>query len=85
MEDGRLESGGDPGTSDEPRWPWDPPRMPDDARALGLDRNTEEGAWVSFAAALDPAKPLHKAIAWLLLCAFGLPVLLQLVGWLRPG
>jgi hypothetical protein len=58
--------------------------MPDDARALGLDRNTEEGAWVQFAASLDGAKSLHKTIAWvLLLMIFGLPMLFRLLAWLH--
>ena len=49
--------------------------MPHDARRLGLDRNTEQGALIALAASLDPAKPLHRAVAWILLVAFALPVL----------
>ncbi len=58
--------------------------MPDDARALGLDRNTEEGAWVSFAAGLDGSRLLHRATAWGLLMVFlGAPVLLRVWHWLH--
>ena len=64
MEDRRLESTGDPGHSEDAPRAWTPPSMPDDAQALGLDRNTEEGAWVSFAAGLDGAKRLAPADAW---------------------
>ena len=83
MEDRRLESTGDPGHSaDLPRL-WEPPSLPDDARALGLDRNTEEGAWVSFAAGLDGSRLLHRATAWaLLLVIVGIPVLLRVLAWL---
>jgi hypothetical protein len=84
MEDRRLESPGDPGHSDDGPRPWQPPSMPDDARALGLDRNTEEGAWVQLASSLDGTKPLHRATAWVLLFVIvGLPVLLRLLNWLH--
>jgi hypothetical protein len=56
-----------------------------DARRLGLDRNTEEGALLAFSSALRPDKPAHRVVAWLLLAAFGLPVafaLLHLAGGL---
>ena len=53
MSERRLDSTGDPGHSDEEPTPWAPPTMPDDARSLGLDRNTEEGAWVMMASSLD--------------------------------
>lgn len=62
-----------------------------DARRLGLDRNTEEGALLSFSGALRPDNPVHRAVAWVLLAAFGLPALLLmlhlaegLVGALMP-
>jgi hypothetical protein len=62
-----------------------------DARRLGLDRNTEEGALIAFTGSLRPDKPLHRVGAWILLAAFGLPVLFallhdfgQLVGLLMP-
>jgi hypothetical protein len=50
-----------------------------DARRLGLDRNTEEGALLAFSASLSPRKPLHRAVAWVLLAAFGLPALFLLL------
>lgn len=87
MEDRRLESAGDPGHSDDdgPR-PWDPPAMPYDARQLGLDRNTEEGAWVQLASSLDGTKVGHRLTAWaLLFVIIGFPVLLRIYDWLRTG
>ena len=54
-----------------------------DARSLGLDRNTEEGALLAFSSALRPDKRAHRVVAWVLLTAFGLPVafaLLHLAG-----
>lgn len=50
--------------------------VPGDARRMGLDRNTEEGAMIAMVAALDPAKRSHRLVAWLLLMAFVLPLLL---------
>ena len=50
-----------------------------DARRLGLDRNTEEGALLAFTGSLRPDKPLHRAGAWILLAAFGLPAGLTLL------
>lgn len=60
-----------------------PDPIPLDARRLGLDRNTEEGAMVALAGSLDPAKLSHKLIAWLLLVVVAGPVLLGLVTELR--
>jgi hypothetical protein len=48
-------------------------------RGLGLDRNTEEGALLAFSGALRPDNPVHRAVAWVLLAAFGIPVLLALL------
>jgi hypothetical protein len=50
-----------------------------DARRLGLDRNTEEGALIAFSGSLRPDKPAHRVVAWVLLAAFGLPVLFLLL------
>ena len=50
-----------------------------DARRIGLDRNTEEGALVAFSSALRPTNPLHRLVAWVLLAAFGLPALFALL------
>ena len=78
-DDRRLDSTGDPGHSEDAPRPWAPVAMPDDARSLGLDRNTVEGAWVHFAASLDGRRPTHKLVAWVLLAFFGAGVLLQLL------
>ena len=69
---------GDPGHADAPR-PWEPPQLPVEHQQLGLTRNTEEGALVEFAASLSSAKRSHVLIAWVLLAAFVLPVLLAAV------
>ncbi|HEX6151349.1 hypothetical protein [Nocardioides sp.] len=83
MSERRLDSTGDPGHSEEAPQPWSPPTMPDDARSLGLDRNTEEGAWVMMAASLDGAKVSHQVVAWLLLIVLvGIPILLRVASWL---
>jgi hypothetical protein len=50
-----------------------------DARRIGLDRNTEEGALLAFGSALRPDKPFHRVVAWVLLAAFGLPVCFALL------
>lgn len=52
--------------------------IPDDARQLGLDRNTVEGSLVAMAGSLDGAKLKHKVVAWVLLVAFVGPTLLGL-------
>jgi hypothetical protein len=48
-------------------------------QGLGLDRNTEEGALPAFSRALRPDNPLHRAVAWILLAVFGIPVALALL------
>lgn len=53
--------------------------MPADARRLGLDRNTQEGAMLALASSLNPARTSHRVIAWILLLAFAGPVLLRIV------
>lgn len=53
--------------------------IPTDARRMGLDRNTEEGALIALAGSLDPGKLSHKVVAWVLLVAFAVPLLLGLV------
>jgi hypothetical protein len=50
-----------------------------DARRIGLDRNTEEGALLAFSGSLRPDKPAHRVVAWVLLVAFGLPVVFALL------
>jgi hypothetical protein len=51
----------------------------EDARRVGLDRNTEEGALVAFSSALRSANPVHRVVAWVLLAAFGLPAMFALL------
>ena len=53
--------------------------LPPDARRLGFDRNTEEGAMIALAASLNPAKTSHRVIAWVLLVCFAVPTLLSVV------
>jgi hypothetical protein len=50
-----------------------------DARRIGLDRNTEEGALLAFSSALRPDKMFHRVVAWVLLAAFGLPAFFALL------
>jgi hypothetical protein len=53
--------------------------IPDDARRLGLDHNTLEGAMLAFSGSLDRTKPSHRITAWVLLLIFGLPVVLTVL------
>ncbi len=52
--------------------------IPADARAMGLDRNVPEGAWLAFAGSLNSNKSSHRMVAWLLLAVIVLPLLLTL-------
>lgn len=60
-----------------------PNPVPGDARRLGLDRNTEEGALIALAGSLDPAKLSHKVIAWVLLLVLIAPLLLGVLQEIR--
>jgi hypothetical protein len=51
--------------------------LPPDARRMGFDRNTEEGALIALAASLNPAKLSHRIVAWLMLLAVTVPLLLS--------
>jgi hypothetical protein len=51
--------------------------VPVDARRMGLDRNTQEGALIAMAGALNPEKLSHRIIAWVLIFVFAGPVLLS--------
>ena len=53
--------------------------MPADARRMGLDRNTQEGAMIALAGSLDPAKISHRIIAWVLILVFAGPIVFGLV------
>jgi len=77
MTDRRLDASGDPGHGPVGHHIWQPPEMPEDLRRMGLTRNTEEGAWIEFTSMLDPSRPSHVAVAWLiLLTLFGIPMLM---------
>ncbi|MDP9319213.1 MAG: hypothetical protein M3O94_09130 [Actinomycetota bacterium] len=52
--------------------------IPRDAQSMGLDRNVPEGAWLAFAASLRATRPSHRVVAWLLLAAIVLPLVLTL-------
>ncbi len=80
------------GRPDGPEW-WDdepveliepedflgPDGIPLDARRLGLDRNTQEGALIALAGSLNPAKLSHRVVAWVLILGFAVPLALGLV------
>lgn len=51
-----------------------PDGLPLDARRMGLDRNTQEGALIAFAGSLDSTKTLHKVVAWVLLLGLAVPM-----------
>ena len=53
--------------------------LPADARRLGLDHTVPDGALLDFAGALDPAKPLHRVTAWVMLAVFATPAALHVV------
>ena len=55
-----------------------PNGIPLDARRMGFDRNTEEGALMALAGSLDPRKRSHRVVAWVLLVAFAAPLVLGL-------
>jgi hypothetical protein len=55
-----------------------PGGFPLDARRMGFDRNTEEGALIGFAGSLNPSKLSHKIVAWVLLIGFAIPLMLGL-------
>jgi hypothetical protein len=41
--------------------------FPPDARRMGIDHWSDEAALIALAANLDPAKPFHKVVAWVML------------------
>lgn len=53
--------------------------LPTDARRMGLSPLVPDGAILEFAGSLDSAKTSHRLVAWVLLAAFLLPVLLTVV------
>ncbi|KRC53245.1 MULTISPECIES: hypothetical protein [unclassified Nocardioides] len=53
--------------------------LPNDARRMGLSPLVPDGAMLEFAGSLDSSKPSHRIVAWVLLVAFLLPVLLTVL------
>ncbi|MGD9959658.1 hypothetical protein [Nocardioides sp.] len=53
--------------------------IPDDARMLGLDRNTTEGALIGMAGSLSGSKLSHRIVAWALLLVFLGPLVIGLL------
>ena len=69
----------DPRDDDAPV-PWSPDEhIPADARRMGLNASVPDGAMLEFAGALDSSKLSHRIVAWVLLAAFLLPVLLTVL------
>jgi len=56
--------------------------IPADARKMGFDRNTEQGALLALTGSLDPHKPGHKLVAWLMLVAVVCPGIIVLLSML---
>jgi hypothetical protein len=54
-------------------------RMPDEARRVGLTHHVPEGALLDFATKLDSSRPYHRAVAWVMLLIFGLPVVFHVI------
>jgi hypothetical protein len=53
--------------------------MPAEARRTGLSHHVPDGALLDFAGRLDSTRPFHRAVAWVMLVVFGLPVVLYVV------
>lgn len=53
--------------------------IPSDARRMGLSSSVPDGALLELAGALDSSKLSHRVIAWVLLIAFVIPLLLTLL------
>jgi hypothetical protein len=54
-------------------------RMPDEARRIGLTHHVPDGALLDFAGRLDSARPFHRAVAWVMLLVFSLPVVFYVI------
>lgn len=63
----------DPDDETPPYW-FPGTRMPDEARRIGLTHHVPDGALLDFAGRLDSTRPLHRAVAWVMLVVFGFPV-----------
>ena len=54
--------------------------MPGEARRMGLSHHVPDGALLDFAGRLDSRRPFHRAVAWVMLLVFGLPVVFRVIG-----
>ena len=52
--------------------------FPLDAQRMGIDRWSDDAGLIAIAASLDPGKVSHKIVAWLMLLAVTVPLLLNL-------
>jgi hypothetical protein len=52
--------------------------FPVDAQRMGIDRWSDDAGMIAIAASLDPAKLSHKVVAWLMLLAVTVPLLVNL-------
>ena len=52
--------------------------FPLDAQRMGIDRWSDEAGMIAIAASLNPAKTSHKIVAWLMLLAVVVPLVLNL-------
>ena len=66
--------------SEDDEVPWVPVgHLPPDARRVGLSPLVPDGALLEFAGSLDGRRLSHRIVAWVLLAAFVLPLLLTVV------
>jgi hypothetical protein len=52
--------------------------FPLDAQRMGIDRWSDDAGMIAIAASLDPAKLSHKIVAWLMLLAVLVPLVVNL-------
>lgn len=79
-----MERRDDDGPDDEGAVAWtQAEHIPADARRMGLSRSVPDGALLELAGSLDSGKRSHRIVAWVLLFAFAVPVLLSLLSLLR--
>ena len=52
--------------------------FPLDAQRMGIDRWSDDAGLIAIAASLDPAKLSHKIVAWLMLVAVLVPLVVNL-------
>jgi hypothetical protein len=69
----------DPAHAPAPPYWFPGTRMPDEARRIGLTHHVPDGALLDFAARLDSTRPFHRAVAWVMLVVFGLPVVFHVI------